>query len=204
MHLWPMGQAMDCKPIYVGSIPTKCSILYNANEYDFMSKQTNKQPEYNWRQLKINYLLSDFTSLQAWARDYKEQHPGSIPADNNASFYRNTKGWSEDKKEMHKKEVNLTVDKVIKENATRNAKMYKVFLTHLYAQLLSAEYLEPGDLKNLWHMLRVESGLVTNIAKNENENKNTDFNAVRKEMLESAKDEIDDEDTTGDTDEEAS
>lgn len=164
----------------------------------------SKIPEYNWRQLKINYLLSDTMSLQEWARKYKEQHPSRIPAARNDSFFKNTKGWSEDKKEMHRKEIDLTVDKVIKDNATRNAKMYKVFLTHLYAQLLSAEYLEPGDLKNLWHMLRVESGLVTNIAKNENDNKNTDFNAVRKEMLESAKDEIDDEDTTGDTTEERS
>lgn len=147
-------------------------------------KQPKKKliPEYNWHQLKINYLMSKFKDVRPWAKEYKQRMPSALPALANDSFVRNTLGWALDKEAMLKQEADLTIEKVIEENATRNANMYRILLEQLQAQLSSAEYLSPIELKNLWHMLRVEFGLVTNIAKNENTNSNVDFTSIRDAM----------------------
>jgi hypothetical protein len=127
---------------------------------------------YDWRRLKIEYLLSEYGSVREWAR----QTESKLPAFNNSSFITHTAGWKEEKEKMLDIKNQLTIDLLVKKNAKINAKMYEVFLNKIIAVISSAEYMNAKELKALWHMIRVENGLVTNIAKNENLNTNFEEN----------------------------
>jgi hypothetical protein len=165
------------------------------NERICHEQKKKEKPEYDWRRLKIEFLLSKYSAVRDWA---KHTH-SNLPATNNSSFINHVAGWKEEKEEMLDMKNQLTIDLIVKKHAKINAKMYEILLGKMVAVISAAEYMEAGDIKQLWHMVRVECGLVTNIAKNENTNNNFDFSALRTAMTERVKDKLKDDNNSRNT-----
>ena len=137
---------------------------------------------YNWVELKKEFFQSDAQNVAEWARHTESR----LPALNNSSFRNKTIGWAEEKLAMKKQEIELTFDMVVKQNAPKNAKAYMNLLARIHKAVFEAKSVK--ELTELWHVIRVEAGLVTNIGKNENVNNNIDFGSIRDDMTKAAQD----------------
>lgn len=152
-----------------------------------MSKQ-----EYDWIAYKEDFMSSPHFNVTEWAREFS----GDLPAIKNKNFIQATKGWKKEKDAMKKKINELTLQQVIKKVASKNAEAYGNVADALFAmsKLVKPDpdgkiKVGPKDLRQLWHMVRVENNLVTNIGQNEvfqSEGRSPD--AVRNALLAKIKD----------------
>lgn len=152
------------------------------------------QQQYDWISYKEAYMASDYFNVSEWARNFSKP----IPRPNTTYFKENTRGWKKEKDAMKTKVVEMTLQQVIKKVAKTNAEAYMNVANALYALSKAVApdpkkdnevKVGPKDLRQIWHMIRVENNLVTNIGQNEvfqSEGRSPD--AVRNALLAKIKD----------------
>lgn len=150
------------------------------------------EQKYDWIAYKEDFLASPYFNVTQWAREFK----GELPAIKNKNFIQATKGWKKEKDAMKTKINEITLQQVIKKVASKNAEAYGNVAEALFAlskavkpDVEGAIKVGPKDLRQIWHMIRVENNMVTNIGQNEvfqSEGRSPD--AVRNALLAKIKD----------------
>lgn len=116
--------------------------------------------KYNWRDLKRDFFTSDFNEVKSFLGDRKVAY--------NSRTRVNTKGWLEEKVK-YQKEVNERALETFKvEKSTILAEGLKTVTLLIIQELKKYQTspdinLDPRQLHALWKMLRVESGLYTEV-----------------------------------------
>lgn len=115
--------------------------------------------KYNWADLKRDFLASNFAEVKGFLRDK------NVPY--NSRTRANTKGWLEEK-ERYQGEINQGALERFKEEksdllAEGLKTVTEVILKELKTYQSASTALDPRKLYMLWKILRIESGLFTDL-----------------------------------------
>lgn len=133
----------------------------------------------DWTKLKVEFLKGPWLEVAPFLRDKLD------PAKANTGYYRKrTRRWGEEKQAMKERILQKVEAQVEDEKENELKKALENIRTELVRRTQPNESIDVQvrDLNVLWNMLRVENGMPTTIAKNEN--RNHDDTALEKQALE--------------------
>ena len=126
-----------------------------CSKVDFEVATIMSASKYDWAQLKIEFLASEYHDVALWARNTTS----TLPVLNGANFKHHTKGWRSEKHVFREKKAVLTIRKVLETQAEANALAFASLLKVIQAKANKASLLPMREIKDLWAILRVENSL---------------------------------------------
>jgi hypothetical protein len=143
------------------------------------SKSTSRSRKtYVWSELKAEFMAGHWLEVAPFAKDRLGSKTGR-----SGWIGKNTKGWAEEKAE-NKKQI---AERVMKANEKKEENEMVKALENIRKEIVrraqphASIETQVRDLNVLWNMIRVENGMPTTIAKNEN--RNHDDTALEKKAL---------------------
>lgn len=125
----------------------------------------SKVPEYDWEDLKNQYILGETMSVSEFIKGLQAGSKGA-PNWRNHTTKQNTKGWRAEKQVFKKSITDAVINETVKTRAGLIAEGKQAGLEIIVGQLttarkrqrLSKDDVTIGVLRGLWEMLRIESG----------------------------------------------
>lgn len=139
-------------------------------------KPTSRQTR-DWAQLKAEFMAGPWHEVVPFAKERLGSKTGK-----SGWFGEKMKGWTEEKAKKREKLAARIMQLTDKQMETELTKALKNIRLEIVKRSASPDT-QVRDLNVLWNMLRVENGMPTTIAKNEN--RNHDETLLEKEGLNS-------------------